>query len=104
MSDKTQLQSQIDNASSLEIELVWLPRIMKNQTTNERGLGVAIEHNGVGLSKFDVPFITDIFKQVRNGAHLSEGQARACRRVLRKYWMQYAKMQQSPTNSIQTTF
>jgi len=104
MSAKTQLQSRIDNASSLDIELVWLPGIMKNQTRNEMGLGVAIESNGIGLSKFDVPFISDIYKQVRHGQHLSEGQAGACRRVLRKYWMQYAKMQQSPTNSIQTTF
>jgi len=103
MSDKTQFQSQIDNASSLELELAWLPRIMKNQTRNEMGLGVAIESNGIGLSKFDVPFIADIFKQVRHGQHLSGGQAGACRRVLRKYWSQYAQMQQSPTKSIQTT-
>jgi len=104
MSTKIHIQSQIDNASSLELELVWLPRIMKNQTRNEMGLGVAIESNGIGLSKFDVPFISDIYKQVRHGQHLSEGQARACRRVLRKYWGQYAQMQQSPIKSIQTTF
>jgi len=90
--DKHKLQSLIDRATCLELELVWLPRIMRNQTYDELRAGETIRNNGIGLSGVDGAFVSDIYKQVLAGKHLSEKQASATRKILRKYWRQYADM------------
>ena len=90
--DKEKVQGMVDRASSLELELVWIPKIMSKQTEREVSVGSTIEYNEVGLSGFDGRFISDIYQKIREGGHLTEGQAKACRRVLRKYWKQYIGM------------
>jgi len=90
--DKHKLQSLIDCATPLELELVWLPRIMRNPTYDELQAGETIRNNGIGLSGVDGTFISDIYKQVIAGKHMSEKQASAARKILRKYWRQYADM------------
>jgi len=90
--DKHKLQSLIDRATPIELELVWLPKIMRNQTYDELRAGETIRSNGIGLSGVDGVFVSDIYKQVQAGGHLSERQASATRKILRKYHKQYADM------------
>jgi len=90
--DKEKLQSMVDRASALELELVWIPKIMTRQTSSEIQRGDTIEVNKIGLSGYDGRFISDIYRRIREGDHLSEGQARAVRKILRKYWKQYLDM------------
>jgi len=90
--DKHKLQSLIDRSTCIELELVWIPRIMSRQTYDELRAGETIRNNGIGLSGVDGAFISDIYKQVLAGKHISEKQASATRKILRKYWRQYAAM------------
>jgi len=99
--DKHKLQSLIDRATYLELELVWIPRIMRNQTYDELRAGETIRNNGIGLSGVDGAFISDIYKHVQTGKHLSEKQASAARKILRKYWRQYAAMMPEREATIQ---
>jgi len=99
--DKHKLQSLIDRATCLELELVWLPRIMRNQTYDELRAGETIRNNGIGLSGVDGAFVSDIYNQVLAGNHLSEKQASATRKILRKYWRQYADMMPARDATIQ---
>jgi len=89
---KQHIRALIDKASALEIEIVWMPRIMSNQTDLEKCRGDTIERNSIGLSGVDGAFISDVYEQVRGGKHLSGGQEQAVKRVLKKYWRQYANM------------
>jgi hypothetical protein len=90
--DKQKLQGMVERASVFELELVWIPKIMTKQTEIEVRAGHTIEHNLVGLSGVDGRFISDIHSQIQRGKHLSEGQAKAVRRILKKYWKQYLGM------------
>lgn len=90
--DKEKIQGMVDKASALELELVWIPKIMSKQTSSEIMRGDTIEVNEIGLSGYDGRFISDIYNRIQSGSHLTEGQAKACRRVLRKYWKQYLGM------------
>jgi len=98
---KNKLQSLIDSATCLELELVWIPRIMSRQTYDEVKAGETIRNNGIGLSGVDGTFISDIYKQVLAGKHISNKQASATRKILRKYWKQYADMMPSRDATIQ---
>jgi len=90
--NKQRLQRMIDNATSLELELVWIPKIMRNQTYDELAAGETIRNNGIGLSGVDGAFISDIYNQVIAGKHMSDKQATATRKILRKYHKQYSDM------------
>jgi len=90
--NKQRLQRMIDNATPIELELVWIPKIMRNQTYDELAAGETIRNNGIGLSGVDGVFISDIYKQVLAVKHMSEKQANATRKILRKYWKQYSNM------------
>jgi len=99
--DKHKLQSLIDRATSLELEMVWIPRIMSNQTYDELAAGETIRNNGIGLSGVDGAFISDLYKHVLAGKHMSEKQASATRMILRKYWKQYSDMMLARDATIQ---
>jgi len=94
---KQHIRALIDKASALEIELVWMPRIMSNQTDLEKCRGDTIERNSIGLSGVDGPFISDVYDQVRCGKHLSYKQVMSVRRVLKKYWKQFFEMMNKKT-------
>jgi len=79
---KQHIRTLIDKASALEIEIVWMPRIMANQTDLEQIKGDTIERNSIGLSGVDGAFISDVYEQVRSGKHLSGGQDQAVKKVL----------------------
>jgi len=93
--DKEKVQGMVDKASALELELVWIPKIMARQTYEEVRREDTFETNKVGLSGYDGRFISEIYNRLKSGSHLSENQAVAIRRVLRKYWKQYLFMMNS---------
>lgn len=79
----------IAKASSLELELIWIPKIMKNQTVEEVYTGQTTEVNEMGLSGYDAPFITSVYDQIQEGNHLTNRQKEAVSKILQKYWKQY---------------
>jgi regulator of replication initiation timing len=89
---KQQIQSMIQKASALEMELVWIPKIMARQTQQEQAVERTIEHNEVGLNGYDASFVSSIYRQIQQGAHLTNKQFEMVRRTLLKYWKQYASM------------
>ncbi len=92
LQDKERIQSLLMIATSAELELVWLPKILSNQTDDEIKERRTIKENKVGLNGSDAPIVTSIYSGIRAGRHLSDGQARYLRKVLPKYWRQYSKM------------
>ena len=90
--DKEKVQGMVDRASALELELVWIPKIMARQTSEEIRRGDTIETNKVGLSGYDGRYISSIYERIQLGEHLSERQSFAVRKILRKYWKQYLSM------------
>ncbi len=87
-----EIADKIRRASDLEVELVWLPKIMKNQTDEEKDKLATTVNNGLGLNITDAPFVTSLYNQVKSGKHLSGCQANILRRVLVKYKRQYLRM------------
>lgn len=85
----------ISNASNIELELVWLPRIMDNQTDDEKSSKNTIERNRIGLTCFDAPFVTSMYSKVKAGKHISDVQADKLRGILVKYKRQYFRMMKS---------
>ncbi len=69
--DQTTIKEMITECSSDELELVWIPRIMDNQTRDEIDYRNTLERNGMGLNGRDAPFITDLYNTVLNGRHLT---------------------------------
>lgn len=86
------IEGMIQKASGIELELVWIPKIMARQTQDERNTESTIELNKVGLNCYDAGFISSLYTRIQNGAHLTDKQIQAARRTLGKYWKQYAGM------------
>ena len=89
---KNHIKTMIAKASPLELELVWIPKIVKLQTDTEVHREDTEEKNGVGLSAYDAPFITSIYHRIEAGNHLSFKMEAAVKKALPKYWKQYAGM------------
>lgn len=90
--DKEKVNELILKATSLEFELVWLPKIMGNQTDTEIECMCTVCDNKLGLNNNDAPIVTAYFMRVKRGAHLTDGQANVLRKILPKYWRQFARM------------
>lgn len=90
--DKSKIQEMIKNASDLELELVWIPKIMERQTYDEVMIEATKEKNNIGLNGRDAPIVSSIHKQIKDGKHLSPRQADYIRRALVKYSGQYLSM------------
>lgn len=86
------LKDKIANATTLEVELVWLPKIMRNQTEEEIDNECTKFDNKLGLNGRDAPIVTSMYKKVKSGKHLTDNQASCLRKILPKYWRQYAKI------------
>lgn len=107
------IRKMIDEATPYELEVVWLPRIIENQTADEVVDKTTNHHNGMGLSAFDAEFVTSIYEQTKGGKggvdeaiskltgvsytrrpsagkRLTNGQTAALRKVLKKYAGQFA--------------
>lgn len=87
--NKDKIKEMISNATSIELELFYLPKIMANQTFNEQEDKDAYYRNNKGLNKIDAPYITSLYNNIKCGFHLNEFQVIYLRRVLKKYWKQY---------------
>lgn len=85
-----QVREMIQNASKMEIELVWISTIMKWQTEEEQRSKATLESNGKGLSACDAGKITWYFNIIKRGQTLSEEQLADARKRLLKYSKQYA--------------
>lgn len=89
MIDKETVQKMIEKASTLELELFWVPKIMRNQTSEELDARQTIEHNNVGLNGVDARFMSSVYEQIIKGKHMSMKQESAVKKTLYKYWKQY---------------
>ena len=92
MTNKAFIKEKISKATGLELELVWIPKIMQNQTADEVQAQDTIECNGKGLNGRDAPFISDLATRIATSGHLTPNQAQAVRRILPKYAGQYVSM------------
>lgn len=107
------IRKMIDEATNYELEVVWIPRIIENQTMDEVASKTTNQHNGMGLSAFDAEIITSIYEQTRGGKggveaaisrltgvstikrpsagrRLTPKQAATARKILKKYAGQFA--------------
>jgi hypothetical protein len=107
------IRRMLENASAYEIEVVWIPRIMENQTADEVESENTHHHNGMGLSAFDAEIITSMYHQSKGGKggveeaiarmsnkpyekrpsagkRLTEKQIATARKILMKYAGQFA--------------
>lgn len=88
---QVKIKEMISNASSLELELIWIPRIMKNQTCGEIESNRTLEYNGTGLNGCDAHSISFYYQMIQKGYHLREDQAEDARKKLAKYSRQYVE-------------
>ena len=86
---KETIQSMIANASGLEFELVWIPKIMARQTDDEQMAHETKEKNSVGLNGRDALFITSLYDRIQDNQHLTPKMVECVRRILPKYWKQF---------------
>lgn len=89
---KERVQMMITEASALEMELVWIPRIMEKQLETEVAFNDTNADNGEGLTKADAYPITRMYKILQHGHHLTPTQVEEARKRLKKYWKQYGNM------------
>jgi hypothetical protein len=87
-----QVRNMIAKATAAEIEIVFIPRIMINQTEDEISTLETRHNNSIGLNAFDAKTITSYYKIVKSGRHLSEEQIEKAKVKLLKYSKQYAEM------------
>ncbi len=87
-----EIAKKISEASSIEMELVWIPKIMGNQTSDEVEKLTTNKNNGIGLNKGDSYYVTRLYNQVKSGGHLSDRQTAILRKILPKYKKQYRRM------------
>lgn len=95
-----EIVKKISEASALELELIWIPRIVENQTDDEKNKLCTTKKNGTGLNMADAPFVTSVYNKIKSGNHLSERQADLIRKILPKYKRQYMRMIKSVNNDI----
>ena len=87
--DLIEIEKKISSASIPELELVWLPKIIENQTEGEMKKFATVLDNGIGLNRSDAPYATRLYYQVKSGKHLDNIQADRLRKMLPKYKRQY---------------
>lgn len=96
-----EIAKRISKASAYEFELVWLPRIIENQTDDEKQKLCTTMKNSTGLNMSDAPYVTSIYNRVKAGGHLSDKQVDILRRILSKYRRQYARMMNDGEKKVQ---
>jgi hypothetical protein len=89
------MQLAVEEASNERL-LTMLGVIYQNQTMEERASQYSKNQNGVGFTKFDAGFLTDVYERASRPTKLlsskpiglSDGQAFHVRRKLKYYWKQ----------------
>ena len=87
-----EIAKMISNASALEFELIWLPKIIDNQTDDEKQKLYTTVNNGLGLNMRDAYYVMSVYNRVKAGGHLSDKQVDVLRKILPKYRRQYMRM------------
>lgn len=90
--NKERIATMIQNASSLELKLVWIPKIVEKQTQDEIESEETKHKNDVGLSGIDGRIVCSMFHQTQFGKDLTSRQITSLKRILPKYWKQYVGM------------
>ncbi len=90
--DLEEIAKKISESSALEFELIWLPKIVENQTDDEKQKLCTTAKNGTGLTMIDAHYVTSLYNRVKSGGHLSDKQVDILRRILPKYKRQYMRM------------
>ena len=89
---KDRIQGMIKLASDIELELVWIPRMMERQMEEEVEQMDTQDRNGVGLNRADAWPITRAFKRIQEGGHLYGDESEDIKNRLLKYWKQYSSI------------
>ena len=89
---KDKIQAMIRSSSDIELELVWIPRMMERQEEDEVSRMDTQDRNGRGLNRADAWPITRAFKRIQEGGHLYENEPEDIRSRLLKYWKQYSSI------------
>ncbi len=90
--NKDSVYLMISKATVTELELVWIPKIMANQTEEELDARETISRNKIGLNTADSIKITRYYQKILVGGHLNWFEAERTREILPKYWKQYVQM------------
>lgn len=85
--DKSKVQALIErNDRALARAVV---RIYELQTLSERSSGATQDHNGIGFTAFDAPFLSAIASKLpQYNMQLTERQIAKVRPMMKKYWKQ----------------
>ena len=67
-------------------------KLYEYQTHDEKSLGVATEHNGMGFNSIDAEFLTSLAERIIKGRVLTEKQIEYGRKRMLKYSNQLAKI------------
>ena len=89
---KIRIQEMIKSASNIELELVWIPRMMERQVEEEVQQMETHDRNGVGLNRADAWPITRAYKRIQKGGHLYGDEPKDIKNRLLKYWKQYSSI------------
>lgn len=90
--NKIEIQEMIKSASDIELELVWIPRMMERQVEDEVQHMETHDKNGVGLNRADAWPITRAYKRIQKGGHLYGDEPKDIKNRLLKYWKQYSSL------------
>ena len=96
-----EIAKKISEASALEFELIWLPKIIDNQTDDEKSKLCTTMKNNTGLNMMDAHYVMGVYNKVKSGVHLSDKQVDILRKILPKYKRQYARMMNNGKKEIQ---
>lgn len=88
--DKTSIHMMLDANSTAVVRA--LRAIAALQTDDELSGHHTRHTNGVGFSKFDAPFLTDMLLQINRGRTLSPKQLAVTRNKIKRYWRQLVEI------------
>lgn len=88
--DKEKIQALLD--SKPEAVIRGLRAVAALQTADEAAGAYTRESNGVGFSKHDAPFLTDMLRQLQAGRTLSPKQFAVTKNKVKRYWRQLAEI------------
>lgn len=77
-----QINNMIKNASSLELELIWIPKFLQSYDKTEV----------IGFNVFDALFINKLYNQTQAGKQIDTWEAYKVRGKLLNYSVQYTSM------------
>lgn len=90
MWDKAKVQTLLQENDRAVIKALYA--IHARQTADEKAGGYTNHTNGVGFSKFDAPFLTDMVVKYRRYGSLTPKQMAVTRNKIKHYWKQLVEI------------